>query len=133
MVAKHLTAVFTETVDAWIENRGSFCHRNEWLKGTEGEIYVRYLYSSSFAAEIRNRLDLANFQISTKYQKKGIARSLIEIACAKPVQSVKVELIHTIEWGKKIREYQFPNRKTIVVSHWDDIISVCWDKDSSDD
>jgi len=126
-----LLKAVSQTIDRWMLEcqKRTFCTKNEWIKGIEGEIYVRY----SFSPKINHqRLDLASFSILPKYQQKGIAKALIAMACQKPIKTVKVELIHALEWGAKVRNYQFPGRQTIIEGEpYTEVISVIWEKDTS--
>lgn len=124
-----LVKAVSQTIDRWMLEcqERTFCTKNEWIKGIEGEIYVRYSYSPKINHQ---RLDLASFSILPKYQQKGIAKALIAMACQKPIKTVKVELIHALEWGAKVRHYQFPGRQTIIEGEpYTEVISVIWEKE----
>lgn len=85
----------------------------DWIYGDEGKIYIRY---SSYLDQI----DLANFDIDAAHQGQGVAKSVIASCCKLGVKVVRIENIMNMEWGRKVREYQFPDRVTLVGQSWSD-------------
>lgn len=88
---------------------------NIWVEAKEGSIYVRYVMEWE-------RLDLASFAIKPKYQRKGIALEVIKTALKQPVKVVRIESIGNLEWGEKIKRYQFDGFETKFISQgYDDL------------
>ena len=99
------------TVGKWLttemEREDSCLGSNEWIEGAEGRIYIRY-------TSRLDQLDLSNFSIDERHQRKGVAFFIIKLACTYPIGCVRVENILNEAWGRKVREYSFEGRETVV-------------------
>jgi len=102
-----LPEAVSEQLDEWIAEtpEDSPLGRIGWIRRKTGEVYVR------FNAHL-GRIDLANFQIAERHQRKGLARAVIEIAVAKPVRVIRVENILNPTWADRVRRYRFEGRVT---------------------
>lgn len=126
-----LVEAINQKVDEWLartKENDPYVNQNEYVYGMEGNAYLRYLYSP-----IRNvdKLDLANITIKDKFQRKGISKRILAALCEKPIKTIKVELIHNLDWANKVKNYKFPGRKTIVKEEGrkGGAISVIFEKD----
>lgn len=105
---KSLLDAVSQVLDDWLANPPILA-RNGWVYGKEGSIYIRYNTHT-------DQIDLSSFSIHRRYQKKGIAKAIIAMACQKAVGSVKIENILVPEWAEKVCKYQFSGRNTRVTS-----------------
>ena len=105
-----LTKKVGTQLDTWLADRRLKTlpiGRNTWLGGAEGKIYIRFCRGL-------NRIDLSSFEISEKFQRRGVARSIIELACSKSDLTVRVENIVNLGWGKRLVNFQVDGRRTVV-------------------
>lgn len=102
-----------QQIDSWIEkaNQKGVASENTYVYGKEGSIYLRYTY---FPARGKHVIDIANVSLKKRYRQKGIMKQIIAMVCAKPIKTVKIELIHVPEWAEKVSKYVFPERQTII-------------------
>lgn len=106
-----LVELLSQQIDEWLTKPPRLVGLNVWLEGLEGKLYIRY---NSYW----DQLDLATFEIKRKYQKKGISKSLIELAVSKPIKIIKIENILVPKWAQKVAQYNFPGRETVIESSW---------------
>lgn len=108
-------------IDFWLKNP-PLVSINNWIKGKEGEIYIRY--NSKW-----DRLDLATFNIKEKYQGKGVTKSIIQLACSKNISTIRIENILEPSFSAHLEKYKFLNRKTVIIPHDLGIVSIDFTKD----
>lgn len=108
MSKQSLVDAISAKVDEWLAKGKSRIGHVEWVKGREGEVYIRY---NSYLEQF----DLASFSILPKYRKKGVAKAIISMAVTKPIKKVRIENILVPEWAEKVMQYSFAGRKTRVV------------------
>lgn len=118
---EHVTKHLLEAVTKWLKDELDKGERllgsAEWVKGTDGDLYIRYISRLS-------RIDLSNFIIDFRYQRKGIAKSIIEMACGLDVDVIRIENIQNLAWAAKVREYTFKGRETVIDSDLGIVITV---------
>lgn len=87
-----------------------FPRGNIWIYAKEGAVYLRL-------NRCTNGVDLASFEIEEKYQRKGIARSIIEESLKFDFPVIKIENIGNLGWAKIVKEYYFPGFTTKVTDY----------------
>jgi hypothetical protein len=109
-----VTFELTKKVDAqledWLENdflRRFPSSRNAWIYAKEGKIFIRFCRGL-------HRIDLASFEIDEDWWCRGVSRSIIKMACQKPMPIVRIENVANPGWAKKLVEFRVDGRKTIV-------------------
>lgn len=119
-----LLQVVKDQLETWIKEPDSFPN-NLWLEGAEGQIYIRHIAGWKTRFTGASQLDLASFSIKPKFQRQGISKSIIDLACSMPFKIVKIELIHDPNWSDKIKNYNYPDRKIEVEDHgYDGVVSI---------
>ena len=97
----------SDQLDEWIAAPRSPAGKVKWVESYQGKAYVRF-------NGMMDKIDLAAFEIKPSLRRKGIAKSLIAMACDKPVSIVRVENISVPAWALKVIKYKFDGRKTVV-------------------